>query len=77
MWRWFTLPYPPDKAVAIQQAIYIHCENQRYRFTAIDCDSGTTDPSTLDPRLNNHWDTEYAAFYSPWIVVSDPETGPG
>jgi phage tail sheath protein FI len=67
-------PYPHDNAVKIQQAIYQHCETQRYRFAAIDC-GRDDDPSSLNPRLTNNWDTEYAAFYAPWIQVSDPDTG--
>jgi len=67
-------PHPFDHGVDIVRKIIDHCELMRFRFAAIDCELND-DPSGLDPRANNHWDTEYAAFYAPWIVVSDPQTG--
>ena len=67
-------PHAHDNAVDIETAIITHCEDQKYRFAAIDCDP-VTDPSNLNPRLTNKWDTEYAAYYAPWIQVSDPDTG--
>jgi phage tail sheath protein FI len=46
----------------------------RFRFGVIDGDRDAL-PGDLDPRQTNKWDTEYAAFYAPWIVVSDPQNG--
>lgn len=51
-----------------------HCENQRYRFAVIDCAPNAGDPGSLDPRTNIQ-ETQYAAFYYPWIWISDPQTG--
>ena len=51
-----------------------HCERQRFRFAVIDCDRDA-EPSGLDPRGLNHWDSSYAAFYAPWIRVSNPQSG--
>jgi phage tail sheath protein FI len=51
-----------------------HCENQRYRFAVIDCAPNAGDPNSVDPRTNIQ-QTQYAAFYYPWIWISDPQTG--
>lgn len=67
-------PHAAPNFVAIEQALIDHCELLRFRFAAIDSDPNT-DPSNLNPRVNNHWDTTYAGFYAPWIQVSDPQTG--
>jgi phage tail sheath protein FI len=54
--------------------IISHCENFRFRFAVIDCPKGQNSASALDPRTSLA-DTNYAAFYYPWIVTSDPSTG--
>ncbi len=51
-----------------------HSERQRFRFAVVDCDRDA-EPSSLDPRGRNQWDSRYAAFYAPWIRVSDPQSG--
>jgi len=53
--------------------IITHCENERFRFAVIDSDANLAAASTIQPR-NNH-DTQYGAFYYPWIYISDPRTG--
>jgi phage tail sheath protein FI len=67
-------PFPPNDSDAIAGGIIDHCELQKFRFAVID-GKKEDDPSNLNPRVNNQWDTEYAAFYAPWIQVSDPQTG--
>ncbi len=67
-------PHPPDNGPDVIRKIIDHCERQRFRFTAIDCDRDA-EPSGLDPRTLNNWDTSYAAFYAPWIRVPDPQSG--
>ena len=62
-------PHPPDNGADINGKIIEHCERLRFRFAAIDCDRDA-EPSELDPRGLNQWDTSYAAFYAPWIRVS-------
>jgi hypothetical protein len=53
-----------------------HCQNNRYRFAVIDSAADVAVSSNLDPRSDgNIGDTKYAAFYYPWIWVSDPRTG--
>lgn len=67
-------PHPPDNGPDIVRAIIDHCERMKFRFAAIDGDENA-EPSDLDPRNTNKWDTSYAAFYAPWIVASDPQSG--
>jgi phage tail sheath protein FI len=52
-----------------------HCESQRFRFAIIDSDSGQENFNTVDPRGLGKHDTKYAAFYYPWIIIADPQTG--
>jgi len=42
-------PHPPDNGPDIIKKIIDHCERQRFRFAAIDCDRDA-EPSGLDPR---------------------------
>jgi phage tail sheath protein FI len=67
-------PHAPANSTDIERRVIDHCERLRFRFAAIDSDPNT-DPSTLNPRVNNRWDTSYAGFYAPWLVISDPQTG--
>src|SRR6266851_1679964 len=67
-------PLPPDNDDLIGKAIIDHCEKMRFRFAAID-GAREAEPGDLDPRQKNKWDTSYAAFYAPWIVISDPLSG--
>lgn len=67
-------PHPPDGGDDINKAIIDHCEKMRFRFAVIDGDKDS-EPGSLDPRLSNSWDTSYAAFYAPWITISDPVGG--
>jgi phage tail sheath protein FI len=62
-------PFPAgDPSHAIAKRIAAHCEEHRFRFALID--SPNEDPTTLYPR-DAIGATGYAAFYAPWIVVSD------
>jgi phage tail sheath protein FI len=58
----------------ILQPVITHCELNRFRFAVIDGPRVQPSPTDLDPRTTID-DTKYAAFYFPWIVVSDPRTG--
>ena len=49
-----------------------HCEKQKFRFAVIDCAPHTGTPG--DPRTAIQ-ESQYAAFYYPWIHISDPRTG--
>jgi phage tail sheath protein FI len=63
-------PYPIAGLVG---SLITHCETLKDRFSIIDAESGSVNVSSLDPRSDN--DTNYAAFYYPWIKVIDPEAG--
>lgn len=68
-------PHPPDNAEAITRKIIDHCENMRFRFAVIDS-KRNDEPSDLDPRsAPTSWESSYAAFYTPWIAISDPLSG--
>jgi phage tail sheath protein FI len=72
-YRDVALVYGPNVDVATAVSIIIHCENSRYRFAVIDCDK-SVDAISYEPR-DAIKDTEYAAYYYPWIYISDPLTG--
>jgi hypothetical protein len=73
-YRDVALVYAPNVSTDIANAVITHCENLRFRFAVVDADKGQNDPGSLDPR-SLITDTQYAGFYYPWIVVSDPRTG--
>jgi uncharacterized protein len=54
--------------------IVSHCEELRFRFAVLDCPKGQRNPADIDPRTDLA-ESQYAAFYYPWIVISDPRTG--
>jgi uncharacterized protein len=68
-------PHPFQDAVPIAQQVIDHCELKRFRFAVIDCERNQGDSASLDPRSTIPADTSYAAFYYPWLQVSDPQTG--
>jgi phage tail sheath protein FI len=67
-------PYPHDNQNDIAVAIIDHCERMRFRVAALDC-ALHDEPSDMDPRADIPADTSYAAYYAPWIVISDPLSG--
>jgi phage tail sheath protein FI len=73
VFREIALVYAPAVANDIVNEIVTHCENNRFRFAVTDGPANTGDPTSLDPRSSR--DTKYAAFYFPWITVSDPRSG--
>jgi phage tail sheath protein FI len=58
---------------AILGDLITHCESKRFCFAVIDCEKGQSDAGALDPRTKLR-ETQYAAFYYPWIEISDPQT---
>jgi hypothetical protein len=66
-------PRPRDNNIPIVKAIIDHCERNRFRMAVIDSEQRTP-PADLDPRTDIQ-DSEYAAFYTPWIYISNPLTG--
>ena len=72
--REVALVYAPNADTSVVRAIISHCEKLRFRFAVIDSPKGQNSPGTLDPRTTIT-DSQYAAFYYPWLVISDPRTG--
>jgi phage tail sheath protein FI len=73
-YREVALVYAPGVAIPVAKAIISHCERLKFRFAVVDCDKGVNNAAALDPRTKVQ-DSEYAAFYYPWVVISDPQTG--
>lgn len=73
-YREVSLVYAPAVGIDVAKSIISHCERMRFRFAAVDADKGKSDATALDPRTHVQ-DTQYAAFYYPWIAMSDPQTG--
>ena len=67
-------PFPLANQVLIAKAIIDHCELERFRFAVID-PSRTSAPGNINPRDDFTTDSSYAALYTPWIHISDPQTG--
>jgi phage tail sheath protein FI len=69
-------PYPATQRLEVAQAVIAHCESLKYRFAVLDCERAVSDVASpdLDPRTHVQ-DTSYAAFYYPWLDVSDPLSG--
>ena len=58
---------------AICGALITHCENSRFRFAVLDSEAHKGNPSDLNPR--DKWDTSYGAYYFPWVMTSDLQSG--
>lgn len=72
-YRDIAIVHAPAVPADVIKAVITHCELNRFRFAVIDSAQNVANFSDLDPRTDN--DTEYAAFYYPWIFISDPRTG--
>lgn len=67
-------PYPREDPVLIGKRVVEHCEANKFRFAVVDCDPHQANVSELVPR-SKVTDSQYGAFYYPWLYVSDPRTG--
>jgi len=72
-YREVAIVHAPNAADDVVKEVITHCEGNRFRFAVIDSPSDQGNPVNLDPRNDN--DTQYGAFYYPWIYVSDPRSG--
>jgi len=73
--REISLVYAPGISdEAISGAVITHCENQKFRFAVVDAAPHEANYNNLDPRTKLR-ETQYAAFYYPWIEITDPQTG--
>ena len=75
LYREVALVYAPNVSNDIAVEIIAHCERLRSRFAVIDCPQGQPNAAAMNPRAELGVSSSYAAFYYPWIVVSDPDTG--
>ena len=71
--REVAIVYAPAAELAVVNAVITHCERQKYRFAVVDSPANVGNATNLNPRNDN--DSKYAAFYYPWIEISDPVTG--
>jgi len=76
-YREVALVYAPFVSPDIVKVIVAHCERLRFRFAVIDSEKGRSSTVDLMPRdqVRGIGDSNYAAFYYPWIMTSDPRTG--
>jgi len=65
--------YAPGADDGVRRALIAHCERTRYHFAVLDSDAIVHDIYRLDPRAQ--FESPNAAFYFPWIVVEDRDTG--
>jgi Bacteriophage tail sheath protein len=64
---------PGQSDAAVQDAVISHCENNKYRFAILDsAEELGKDGIAKMPKPR---DSQYAAYYFPWIQVYDPEKG--
>ena len=64
---------PGQTDPAIQDAVIGHCENSRYRFAILDAPEELTKDGIA--KMPKPRDSQYAAYYFPWIQVYDPQKG--
>uniref|UniRef100_A0A832A673 Phage tail protein n=1 Tax=Desulfacinum infernum TaxID=35837 RepID=A0A832A673_9BACT len=60
---------------AIQQSLIAHAENMRYRIAVLDSPPGVDMQEVRE--IRGAIDTTYAAYYYPWVMVSNPLSRPG
>jgi phage tail sheath protein FI len=73
-YREVSLVYSPAASPDVAKAIIAHCESTRFRFAVIDSEKTVGNLADLEPR-SLITDTQYGAYYFPWISVADPQTG--
>jgi len=64
-----SLVYAPGVPFSVAQRVVRHCEDLRCRFAIVDAGLSTL-PSSFDPQVAVA-DSKFAAFYYPWILVTD------
>ncbi|MEE8056659.1 MAG: phage tail sheath family protein [Pseudomonadales bacterium] len=75
-YRDVAIVYAPAVADDIAVAVIAHCESNRFRFAVIDSPANAANAANLDPRSQaTPLNSQFAAYYYPWVVTSDPATG--
>jgi len=62
---------------AVQQALYEHCEQNKYAFAVLDSPPDLSPQEMLQWRQASNYDTKYAALYYPWLETADMVKGKG
>lgn len=73
-YRDVSLVYAPAASTEVAKKVVIHCESLRFRFAVVDSEKTFGSLSDIEPR-SLVTDSHFAAYYYPWISVSDPQTG--
>jgi phage tail sheath protein FI len=68
-----SIVYIPGANSEVVASAIQHCENLKDRFLIVDAEQ-SSDVNNLQP-MEKHGHTRFAAFYYPWIKISDPVTG--
>lgn len=64
-----------DTSRAIQTAVVLHCERNRFRFAVLDSARNVNAIGGPELQPRNQLDSQYAAFYYPWYHTPHPRTG--
>ncbi len=72
-YREISIVHAPNAEDSVRREVIGHCERNRFRFAVLDAAPGLANAANIDPRSDR--DSQYAAFYYPWITTSDPLTG--
>jgi phage tail sheath protein FI len=73
-YREVAIVHAPGVGYDIAREVIAHCERNRFRFAVVDAQRGLANVDNIIPR-DNVQDTQFGAFYYPWIYVSDPRSG--
>ena len=73
-YREVAIVHAPGVAYDIALEVINHCERNGFRFAVVDSLPNLAAVANINPR-NNITDTQYGAFYYPWIYISDPRSG--
>ncbi len=73
-YREVAIVHAPAASTLVAKAIVSHCEQNRFRFAVIDAAANQAAIAGIVPR-NEIADTQYGAYYYPWITISDPLSG--
>jgi phage tail sheath protein FI len=63
---------PGQTQAPIQDALIVHCESMRYRFAVLDGPRPPLDSLNDAQTQRQQFDTKYAAFYHPWLLIPEP-----
>lgn len=63
---------PGQTGQQLQGALIAHCEFMRYRFAVLDGPRPPKDSLNDAQNQRQNFDSKYAAFYHPWVVIPDP-----